>query len=182
MQAVKRRHFRLVGLLALVAVLGLAAWRAAPQRPQPVARCEHPLALAWHGPVLVLCAADSSGLSMAEVLDRGGLERCQGSHAPRRIQPGQLVRVSAACAVSVEPLPARLALALGRPLDLNRASAAELQALPRIGPTLAARVVRERSRGGPFCRVEQLARVKGIGRRVVARLRGLISVGRGCGR
>ncbi len=65
----------------------------------------------------------------------------------------------------------------GRPVDLNRASAEELQLLPRIGPTLAARIVEERERGGPFRSVAELARVRGIGPRTVERLAPLATAG-----
>ncbi len=57
-----------------------------------------------------------------------------------------------------------------QPLDVNRASAEELQLLPRIGPTLARRIVEERERGGPFRTVQDLTRVRGIGPRTVERL------------
>ncbi len=48
-------------------------------------------------------------------------------------------------------------------LDLNRASAAELTALPGIGPQLAGRIVARRERYGPFTSVEDLQRVAGVG-------------------
>ena len=40
-------------------------------------------------------------------------------------------------------------------IDVNHATAAELEALPGIGPTIAARIVRSRS-GHPFARIEEL--------------------------
>ena len=57
------------------------------------------------------------------------------------------------------------------PLDLNAASAAELDALPGIGPVLAARIVEHRRRQGPFRSVEELRSVPGIGPKLLARLR-----------
>jgi competence protein ComEA len=62
------------------------------------------------------------------------------------------------------------------PLDLNRASAEELQALPGIGPVLAQRVVEYRSSAGGFRRVEDLRQVKGIGAKKYDRVRTLVSV------
>ena len=56
------------------------------------------------------------------------------------------------------------------PLDLNTATAAELDALPGIGPVLAARIVEHR-RHGAFRSVEELLSVPGIGPRLLARLR-----------
>ena len=49
------------------------------------------------------------------------------------------------------------------PLDLNRATADELTALPGIGPVMAARIVDHRRAVGPFPRVEALRGVAGIG-------------------
>lgn len=62
-------------------------------------------------------------------------------------------------------------------LDLNRASARELETLPGIGPTLAQRVVESRSRDGPFRSPQDLLRVRGIGPVVLARIRGLVRAG-----
>jgi competence protein ComEA len=52
---------------------------------------------------------------------------------------------------------------LGRPVDLNRATAGDLAAVPGIGPGLAADVVREREERGPFGSPDALRRVRGIG-------------------
>lgn len=61
-------------------------------------------------------------------------------------------------------------------VDLNRASEAELDALPGIGPALAARIVASRSDVGPFRTLEELERVPGIGPVLVARLKPLVRV------
>ena len=50
-----------------------------------------------------------------------------------------------------------------RSIDVDRASAAELERLPGIGPSLAARIVADRAEHGPFGSIEGLQRVKGIG-------------------
>lgn len=49
------------------------------------------------------------------------------------------------------------------PVDVNRASAGELQALPGVGPGRAEALVLERIRNGPFAQLEQLRRVRGFG-------------------
>ena len=56
------------------------------------------------------------------------------------------------------------------PLDLNRATAAELRTLPGIGPALASRIVEFRARHGPFAKPEDLTKVSGIGDKTFARL------------
>ena len=56
-------------------------------------------------------------------------------------------------------------------LDLNQASWVELTQLDGIGPTLARRIVENREKQGEFAQVEDLVRVRGIGRRTIERLR-----------
>ena len=55
-------------------------------------------------------------------------------------------------------------------INRNTATASELQRLPRIGPKLAARILAYREAHGPFRRVKDLARVRGIGAKTLARL------------
>jgi competence protein ComEA len=49
------------------------------------------------------------------------------------------------------------------PIDVNTATAEQLDALPRVGPALAARIVADRDSLGPFDSLDALQRVKGIG-------------------
>lgn len=51
----------------------------------------------------------------------------------------------------------------GGPVNLNTATAKQLEELPGIGPTLAEAIVSERERAGGFKSVEDLQRVRGIG-------------------
>lgn len=62
------------------------------------------------------------------------------------------------------------------PVDLNRATAAELDALPGIGPATAAAIVAHRQANGPFASVDALADVRGIGPAKLDALRGLVGV------
>ncbi len=59
----------------------------------------------------------------------------------------------------------------GLRIDVNSADEAQLDLLPGIGPRLAARIVRERGSEGPFTSVGDLARVSGLGPRIIERLR-----------
>lgn len=61
-------------------------------------------------------------------------------------------------------------------LDLNRATAAELERLPGIGPALAARIVDNRDSVGRFGAVDELLRVPGIGPAKLDRLRPQVRV------
>jgi competence protein ComEA len=56
-------------------------------------------------------------------------------------------------------------------VSLNRASREELERLPGIGPALAARIVEQRERYGPFRRAEHLMLVRGISERRFRQLR-----------
>jgi hypothetical protein len=61
------------------------------------------------------------------------------------------------------------------PIDVDRASASELEALPRVGPTLARRIVDDRDADGPFGSLEGLQRVRGIGPAMAAGLAGHVT-------
>lgn len=61
-------------------------------------------------------------------------------------------------------------------LDLNRASAADLERLPKVGPALASRIVAFREKYGPFPAVDSLVRVPGIGPGTFALLRDQVRV------
>ncbi len=65
----------------------------------------------------------------------------------------------------------------GHRVNVNTAGLEELQTLPRIGPALARRIVEYRRKAGPFRRPEDLLAVRGIGPKLLARLRGRITVG-----
>ena len=59
----------------------------------------------------------------------------------------------------------------GERIDPNTADATELDRLPRVGPTLAKRIVADRVEDGPFRSVEDLRRVRGVGARVLREAR-----------
>jgi competence protein ComEA len=64
-----------------------------------------------------------------------------------------------------------------KPLDLNTATVAQLEALPAIGPKLARSIIASRNaRGGRFTRVEELLAIDGIGHNSLDRIRLLVSV------
>ena len=62
-------------------------------------------------------------------------------------------------------------------ININTATAAELDRLPKIGPSIAQRIVEYRDAHGPFARIEDLQRVKGIGPSTFAALKDLVTVG-----
>jgi competence ComEA-like helix-hairpin-helix protein len=62
------------------------------------------------------------------------------------------------------------------PVDINRANEDELRTLPGIGDVLAARIVEARERDGPFASLDDLRRVRGLGRAKLERLTSAIAL------
>jgi competence protein ComEA len=60
------------------------------------------------------------------------------------------------------------------PVDVNTATAAELETLPGIGPATAAAIVEHRARNGPFASVDELEAVPGIGTAKLDAVRALV--------
>lgn len=61
-------------------------------------------------------------------------------------------------------------------IDLNTATAADLETLPGVGPVLAARILDYRAAYGPFRAVEELLNVSGIGEKKLEAIRSLVTV------
>ncbi|HXI02910.1 MAG TPA: helix-hairpin-helix domain-containing protein [Candidatus Saccharimonadales bacterium] len=64
-------------------------------------------------------------------------------------------------------------------IDINHATAEELQQLPGVGPSLAQRIVDFREKNGPFGSVDELLKVRGIGEKSLERFRHLVTAGKG---
>lgn len=81
--------------------------------------------------------------------------------------------------VSVEKtVPAELtAVPKAEPVNVNTASAEELETLPGIGPVLAQRIVDYRAAHGAFASEEELLNVEGIGKTKLDNMRGAITLG-----
>jgi competence protein ComEA len=62
------------------------------------------------------------------------------------------------------------------PVNVNTASAAELETLPGIGPVIAERIIKYRQQNGPFRTVDALLLVSGIGPATLEKFRGLITL------
>ena len=83
----------------------------------------------------------------------------RGVRVPR--QPRAARDVARALAPGVPAVPAA-------PVDLDAASAAEIERLPRVGPALARRIVASRDSLGPFGGIGAVERVRGVGPKVAA--------------
>lgn len=114
-----------------------------------------------------------SGASCAA--SRSGIASAVGSRAPTRMRNTfallalGLFLLSGVAQAGSEPAAA--------PLDLNRATAAELEALPGIGEVKAAAILAVRDARGGFESMDELESVRGIGPSLAAKLRPLLKLG-----
>lgn len=100
--------------------------------------------------------------------------RLAGAREPVEPPPGGLdvqAHIQATRVAVAETERARRPLGAGERIDPNVADAVELDRLPRVGPALAARIIEDREASGRFRSVEDLARVPGVGERVLEALR-----------
>ncbi len=93
----------------------------------------------------------------------------QHIHVPRIGDVQQPVGGEAAPAEAPQPVSAGL-------VNINTASAAELEELPGIGAVMAQRIVDYRAAHGTFASIEDLQDVRGIGPSIFAELRSRITV------
>lgn len=71
---------------------------------------------------------------------------------------------------SAGPSAAAGSTAASEPMDLNAATAIQLEELPGVGPVTAASIVAWRDQHGRFSRIEELQEIDGIGPKTYARL------------
>ncbi len=165
------------------AVEGSAATASAPEAPPA------PLVVSVsgkvHRPGLVEVP---EGARVADVLEAAGGALpgtdLAGLNLARRVVDGEQVAVGVPPAPDAAPHAAPDAAPPGAaagggpagPVDLNTATAGQLDTLPGVGPVTAQRILEWRTRNGRFVRVEQLREVEGIGERRFSQLRELVTV------
>jgi competence protein ComEA len=83
----------------------------------------------------------------------------------RIIKDGEQIYVDPVTATNTNQITrsTRVAKKKSGPININRASAGELDALPGIGPVIASRIIEYRKTNGPFTSVDDLQKVSGIG-------------------
>jgi competence protein ComEA len=62
-------------------------------------------------------------------------------------------------------------------VNLNTASATDLESLPGIGAKTAERILEYRQKNGPFKKIEDLMNVKGIGEKSFLKLKARLTIG-----
>lgn len=98
----------------------------------------------------------------------------RASIARKRTQKSGAPAAAKAPAIIVAPSSRPSSRINGR-LDLDVATAAQIDSLPGVGPTLARRIVVERMTGGPFTRLASLRRVKGVTPKLLERVDSLVT-------
>ncbi|UCC90054.1 MAG: helix-hairpin-helix domain-containing protein [Anaerolineales bacterium] len=76
-----------------------------------------------------------------------------------------------------EPTPPIGELAPSHKININTATAAELDTLPGIGPAFAQRIIDYRDANGPFQSIEEIILVSGIGNATYDKIKDLITLG-----
>lgn len=99
-----------------------------------------------------------------------------GVAAPPRAPSASEPEPAQATAIAEPAYPPVPKLEAGMTLDINTATAEQLQLLPGIGPSRAAAIVEDRASKGPFRTVEDLARVSGIGPVTVENVRPYVRI------
>ncbi|GLY90051.1 hypothetical protein Airi02_079800 [Actinoallomurus iriomotensis] len=99
----------------------------------------------------------------------------------RRVVDGEQILVGVTATPAPGPPPSAAPDALGTsvpaaPIDLNSATAGQLDQLPGVGPVLAQRIVDYRTQHGGFRSVDELRQVSGIGEAKFADVKGLVRV------
>lgn len=92
------------------------------------------------------------------------------SHTPKTRALAALLLLALAAAV-----PAAAAVPDGV-VNVNTAGESELALLPRVGPSIAGRIVEYRDANGPFEATEDLMLVRGIGERTYELLEGFVVI------
>ena len=94
----------------------------------------------------------------------------------RRFNPALFLGKPDFIAVPNEDQPQRSVQDKPALLNINTASAAELETLSGIGPQMAQRIIQYREEHGNFTSVEALTKVKGLGEKTLEKLKPFISV------
>lgn len=97
------------------------------------------------------------------------------AQAAQAIQPGQPNQPSQGSS-SVQASKVTPSPQTGK-ININTASAAELDNLPGVGPALAARIIQYRTDNGPFLNPEDLQNVSGIGPKTYEKMASMVTTG-----
>jgi competence protein ComEA len=86
------------------------------------------------------------------------------------------VLASTAAALAQQSGGSAAARPASSPVNINTATAAQLEELPGIGPRTAGRIVEYRQKNGGFKKLEDLMNVQGVGEKSFLRIKALITL------
>lgn len=95
----------------------------------------------------------------------------------RLLVDGEQIRIGLDAAAG--PAPTSSPGSAGGQIDINTATAAQLEEIPGVGPVLAQRIIMYRDQNGGFASVEQLTEVSGIGEATFAQMQAMVTVSGG---
>lgn len=162
----------------LYAIVSASTYRERRVSSAEPTLCRHPVGVKISSRAYVRCMS-AEAVPLRLVAQRVGRGDCRALLSDRRVVRSGHQLTFAGCNVRIGQLPAQSRLVLGLKIDVNRATAADLQLLPRIGRTLAERIVKARAERGRFSVPGDLATVRGIGPATLKLLRPLIAFGTG---
>ncbi len=88
-----------------------------------------------------------------------------------------LMAVAPATATAQDKAPkSKPAPAVSTPVNLNTATAADLEALPGVGAATARLIIEHREKNGGFKKIEELMNIKGIGEKSFLKLKPMVTV------
>jgi hypothetical protein len=150
----RARHLLIVGLLG--ACLGVATLQGRARKTSLPPRCATRVEVVSESFDQLGCAELLPGL-----LSRAGrpAECDRGSPPSEGLRDGDRLEVSSGCGIARSRISGPALRMLGLPIDVNRASVEDLEALPGLGPVMAARIAAAR----PFRTLDELREVSGIG-------------------
>lgn len=119
----------------------------------------------------LLADADATQVNLARIIADG-----EHIHIPMKSDPASSAARSPGSGSADRAQTGEASSGTSTQVNLNTATAEELQTLPRIGPATAQKIIDYRTEHGPFTSVEQLLQIPGIGERTLSNLKSHITV------
>ncbi len=121
------------------------------------------------------------GTRLGDALRHAGMSAgpgpAQAGSGPGIFEDGIALHLLTDGRIRIGDMPAATRFALGLPIDVNLASAEELEMVPGIGEKLAARIVQTRQEEGAFRSLQELTAIPGIKAKKLEQIEKYLTVG-----